>query len=143
MQVSPQQLALAELAQSEQLATASFTRNAQLVANNITMLRKAASELATAPAITTVAIDGLHEAPLPDEQHDGLRTVQNWIGGNDWHPLDAQFVSPPPEHAGALMEDLVQYASGETHAPLIQAALVHALHRRQRSGGARPHFTPC
>lgn len=126
MQVSPQQLALAELAQSDQLATTSFTRNAQLVANNITTLRKAASELATAPAITTVAIDGLHQALLPDEQHHGLRTVQNWIGGNDWHPLDAQFVPPPPEHVGVLMDDLVQYAGGGTHAPLIQAALVHA-----------------
>jgi hypothetical protein len=52
MQVAPQQLAMAELAQSEQLATASVTRNAALVANNITTLRKAASDLATAPSIT-------------------------------------------------------------------------------------------
>ncbi|MCA1676694.1 MAG: Fic family protein, partial [Actinobacteria bacterium] len=68
----------------------------------------------------------LHQALLPDEQHHGQRTVQNWIGGNDWHPLDAQFVPPPPEHVGALMDDLVQYANGGTHAALIQAALVHA-----------------
>lgn len=126
MQVAPQQLALAELAQSEQLAAASFTRNAALVANNITILRKAASDLATAPSITVAGIDELHQALLPDEQHHGQRTVQNWIGGNDWHPLDAQFVPPPPEHVGALMDDLVQYANGGTHAALIQAALVHA-----------------
>ncbi|MQA13374.1 MAG: Fic family protein [Pseudonocardiaceae bacterium] len=126
MQVSPQQLALAELAQSEQLATTSFTRTAGLVANNITTLRKAASELATAPTITAAAIDDLHQALLPDERHHGQRIVQNWIGGSDWHPLDAQFVPPPPERVGALMEDLVQYAVGGTHAPLIQAALVHA-----------------
>lgn len=116
MQVAPQQLALAELAQSEQLASTSFTRNAQLVANNITTLRKAASGLAAAPSITTTGIDELHRALLPDEQHRGQRTVQNWIGGSDWHPLDAQFIPPPPEYVGALMEDLVQYANGGTHA---------------------------
>jgi hypothetical protein len=97
MQVAPQQLALAELAQSEHLATASFTRNAALVANNITALRRAAIDLATAPSITAAGIDDLHHALLPDEEHHGQRTVQNWIGGNDWHPLDAQFVPPPPE----------------------------------------------
>lgn len=117
MQVAPQQLALAELAQSEHLATAGFTRNAQLVANNITTLRRAATELATASSITAAGIDELHH---------GQRSVQNWIGGNDWHPLDAQFVLPPPEHVGALMDDLVLYANGGTHAALIQAALVHA-----------------
>ena len=126
MRVAPQQLALAELAQSEQLAAVGFTRNAQLVANNITTLRRAATELATAPSITTAGIDELHRALLPDEQHHGQRTVQNWIGGNDWHPLDAQFVPPPPEHVGELMDDLVQYTNGGTHAALIQAALVHA-----------------
>ncbi|MGH3812415.1 MAG: Fic family protein [Pseudonocardiaceae bacterium] len=126
MQVAPQQLAMAELAQSEQLAGIGFTRNAQLVANNITTLRQAASGLAAAPSITTAGIDELHRALLPDEQHHGQRTVQNWIGGSDWHPLDAQFVPPPPEHVGGLMDDLVQYANGGTHAGLIQAALVHA-----------------
>ena len=125
MQVAPQQLALAELAQYEQLA-AGFTRNAALVANNITTLRKAAGDLAAAPSITAAGIDDLHYALLPDEQHRGQRSVQNWIGGNDWHPLDPQFVPPPPEHVSALMDDLVQYANGGTHAALIQAALVHA-----------------
>jgi hypothetical protein len=65
----------------EQLAITSFTRNAQLVANNITTLRKA-SDLATAPSITAAGIDDLHQALLPDEQHRGQRSVQNWIGGN-------------------------------------------------------------
>jgi Fic family protein len=52
--------------------------------------------------------------------------VQNWIGGNDWNPIDAQFVPPPPDHVRALMDDLVSYAAGGGHAPLVQAALVHA-----------------
>ncbi len=126
MQVSAQQVALAELAQTEQLVNAGFSRNAQFVANNITILRKAATDLAESPTVTVAGIDELHRALLPDERHHGLREVQNWIGGNDWNPLDAQFVPPPPEHVAPLMEDLVSYAGGGIHAPLVQAALVHA-----------------
>ena len=126
MQVSAQQVALAELAQTEELANASFSRTAQLVANNITVLRTAATDLAESSAVTVGGIDGLHRALLPDERHHGLRRVQNWIGGNDWNPLDAQFVPPPPDDVAALMDDLVTYASGGVHAPLVQAALVHA-----------------
>ncbi len=127
MQVSARQVALAELAQTEQLSSAGFSRNAQYVANNITILRKAATELAESPTVTVAGIDELHHALLPnDEQHHGLRTAQNWIGGNDWNPLTAEFVPPAPERVTDLMTDLVTYASGGAHAPLIQAALLHA-----------------
>ena len=126
MQVSAQQVALAELAQTEELTKAGFSRNAQFVANNITILRKAATDLADSSLITVDSVDELHRALLPDERHHGLRDVQNWIGGNDWNPLDAQFVPPPPMHVQDLMDDLVTYANGGVHAPLVQAALVHA-----------------
>lgn len=126
MQASAQQVALAELAQTEQLAKAGFSRNAQLVANNITILRRAATDLAEGGPITVKGIDELHHALLPDERHHGLREVQNWIGGNDYNPLGAQFVPPPPSRVPALMDDLVTYANGGVHAPLVQAALVHA-----------------
>ena len=126
MQASAQQVALAELAQTERLANAGFSRNAQFVANNITILRKAATELAETGSVSVDGIDELHHALLPDERHHGLRDVQNWIGGNDWNPLGAQFVPPPPAHVRELMNDLVAYSNGGVHAPLIQAALVHA-----------------
>lgn len=126
LQVSARQVALAELAADEGCSGGNFTHNARLVANNITVLRKAATELATAPEVSVAGVDALHRALLPDERLHGLRGVQNWIGGSDWHPLDAEFVPPPPELVPALMQDLVEYASGGTHAPLIQAALVHA-----------------
>jgi Fic family protein len=63
---------------------------------------------------------------LPDHPQQGLRDRQNWIGGSDWHPLDADFVPPPPEAVPGLMADLAAYLSGAVHAPLLQAALVHA-----------------
>ncbi len=126
LQVSAQQVALAELAEVEGMSRGGFTRNAQLVANNITILRRAATELASAPSITVDGIDALHRALLPNERLHGIREVQNWIGGNDHHPLEAQFVPPPPDRVPDLMADLVDYASGGTHGPLLQAALVHA-----------------
>ncbi len=126
MQASPQQVALAELAQTDVPEARGFTRNAQFVANNITALRRATTELADAEAITAAGVDELHQALLPDERHHGVRTVQNWIGGNDWHPIDADFVPPPPEHVPELMADFVRYLNGGLHAPLVQAALAHA-----------------
>ena len=55
-----------------------------------------------------------------------VRTVQNWIGGNDYNPCGADFVPPPPEHVAALLEDLTEGVNREDLPPLVQAALVHA-----------------
>jgi Fic family protein len=126
LQVSAQQVALAEFADSEGMAVRGFTANARLVANNIAALRQASTGLAGAPQVTLEGIGDLHRALLPDDRHLGLREVQNWIGGDDWHPLDAEFVPPPPDRVPALMADLVDYMNGGVHAPLIQAAMVHA-----------------
>ncbi|MFD1045593.1 Fic family protein [Kibdelosporangium lantanae] len=126
LQVSAQQVALAELAQTDESVTRGFTANAQLVANNITAVRQAATALAASRAVTVSDVDGLHQALLPEEKHHGVRTVQNWIGGDDWHPIDADFVPPPPECVADLMDDLCAYLNGGLHAPLVQAALVHA-----------------
>lgn len=121
---SPQQVALAELADDEPIRGVS--QNARLVANNITVLRRATRDLADAEQLTVSDLVDLHRALLPDERHPGLRGVQNWIGGSEWHPLDAVFVPAPPDRVPDLMADLVVYLNGSSHAPLIQAALVHA-----------------
>jgi Fic family protein len=126
LQVSPQQVALAELAEEENLQGRPFTANAKLVANNITTLRRAATELATAEAVTIEGVEDLRRRLLPDDKNQGLRTVQNWIGSGNYHPLDADFIPPPPDRVRALMEDACEYASGAVHAPLVQAALLHA-----------------
>lgn len=125
LEASPQQIALAELAQTEDQVRG-FSENARLVANNIAALREAATELAAAPLITIEGVESLHRALLPAERHHGLRTVQNWIGGSDWSPIDADFVPPPPHEVRPLMVDLVEYTNSGLHAPLVQAALAHA-----------------
>lgn len=121
---SPQQVALAELSQDESVR--GFSDQARLVANNITILRTAARELVATDVVTVADVEALHRVLLPEERHHGLRQVQNWIGGSSWHPLDAQFVPPPAEHVRPLMDDLLAYLNGSVHAPLVQAAVVHA-----------------
>ncbi len=126
LQVSAQQVALAELATVETTSISGFTENARLVANNIVTLRQASGELADSEIIRPLSFCDLHHALLPNHPQQGLRDRQNWIGGSDWHPLNADFVPPPPEEVPRLVEDLANYLSGAVHGPLIQAAMVHA-----------------
>ena len=55
-----------------------------------------------------------------------IRTVQNWIGGSDYNPCNADFVPPPPALVPSLLDDLVAYLNSDLDAPLVQAALAHA-----------------
>ncbi|MEV5495316.1 Fic family protein [Nonomuraea fuscirosea] len=126
LQTSPQQVALAELATHETGVSKGFTTTAALVANNVTTLRRAVTDLVNVETVATADIVALHTVLLPDEKHHGLREVQNWVGGGNWHPLDAEFVPPPPELVRSLMDDLVSYINTAEHAPLVQAALAHA-----------------
>ena len=122
---SARQVALAELGLTE--AVAGVSQQAQLVARNMTLVRDATTWLARSERLAVDDIVALHHSLLPDEPvHHGLRTVQNWIGGSNWHPLDADFVPPPPEAVAPLMRDLVIYIAGGLHSPIAQAALVHA-----------------
>lgn len=122
---SARQVALAELGLTE--AVAGVSQQAQLVARNMTLVRDATTWLARSERLAVDDIVALHHSLLADEPvHHGLRTVQNWIGGSNWHPLDADFVPPPPEAVAPLMRDLVIYIAGGLHSPIAQAALVHA-----------------
>jgi Fic family protein len=65
--------------------------------------------------------------PAPNARIAGrIRTLQNWIGGNDHNPCGADFVPPPPEHVEPLLADLCEVMTDEALPPLVQAALVHA-----------------
>lgn len=122
---SAHQVALAELGAHEDVPDVSA--QAQLVANNMTALHEARTVLVAAPAVTLEHLLELHAALLPEEPlHHGVRTVQNWIGGSDHHPLDADFVPPAPERVPALLEDLVGYLNSGGHSPIVHAGLAHA-----------------
>jgi Fic family protein len=55
-----------------------------------------------------------------------FRSVQNWIGGNDYNPCGADFVPPPPEEVPRMLADLCEFCNDETLPPLVQAAIAHA-----------------
>ncbi len=122
---SARNVALAELGRDERVTGVS--QQAQLVANNLTVVQEASTRLAESTEVTVADVESLHRALLPDQAElHGIRNVQNWIGGSDFNPLQADFVPPPPGDVPALMADLVGYINGAAHSPLVQAALVHA-----------------
>ena len=55
-----------------------------------------------------------------------IRTKQNWIGTNHFHPVGAVYVPPPPEHVQRLLEDLCRFIARDDLAPIAQAAIAHA-----------------
>lgn len=55
-----------------------------------------------------------------------LRTVQNWIGGNWYNPLQAKYIPPAPEYVENLLEDLACFCNQDHVSPVQQAAMVHA-----------------
>ena len=55
-----------------------------------------------------------------------VRTEQNWIGGNNFNPVGAAFVPPPPEHLDNLLDDLIEYINDDFHSPMVQAGIAHA-----------------
>jgi Fic family protein len=55
-----------------------------------------------------------------------LREEQNWIGGNDYNPVGALYVPPPPRYVRELMDDLCAFIGREDIPPVAQAAIAHA-----------------
>lgn len=93
-----------------------------------------AMELAIERAADTRAIDtadlcDIHNALLKvaaPKIAGTIRTVQNWIGGNNYNPCGADFVPPPPELLDALLADLCGFCNDDALSPLVQAAIAHA-----------------
>jgi Fic family protein len=54
------------------------------------------------------------------------RDVQNWIGGSDHSPRDADYVPPPPESVDGYMRDLFAFANRTDVPVLAHVALLHA-----------------
>ena len=55
-----------------------------------------------------------------------IREKQNWLGGNDYNPVGADYVPPPPEYVTGLLEDLCRFVERDDVAAVTQAAVAHA-----------------
>lgn len=55
-----------------------------------------------------------------------VREEQNWIGGSAFSPAGAEFVPPPPEHVGDLLDDLAAFLNRDDLPVTLQAAIAHA-----------------
>lgn len=127
MQMGVRELARAE-ARMETGGRAGST--AREILGNIDAMQLAVDEASSVAEFSTAEILAIHRRLMeqaPDPHVAGrLRTVQNWIGGNDYNPCGADFVPPPPEYVEELMIDLCRSVDDDLLPPLVQAALVHA-----------------
>jgi Fic family protein len=130
--VEGMQLGVRELARGEvRLETGGrVSPTAVEIIANIDAMELAIHEAATAECFSRREIEAIHRRLMeraPNARIAGkVRTVQNWIGGNDFNPCGADFVPPPPEHVDALLEDLCEAINDDSLPPIVQAALVHA-----------------
>jgi Fic family protein len=100
------------------------------VLGNVEAMRRAIEFGASAEALSVEQIEDIHRTLLrftEDRDIAGvIRTSQNWIGGNDYNPIDATYVGPPHEQVLALLEDLCAFIARTDLAPIVQAAVTHA-----------------
>ncbi len=105
-------------------------RRAAEVLGNVEAM-KHAIEIGTAgKPLTTADIEDIHRTLLrftEDADIAGVvRESQNWIGGNDYNPIGAAYVPPPPEYVRPLLNDLCAFATRTDLAPIVQAGIAHA-----------------
>jgi Fic family protein len=103
---------------------------AEAVLGNIEAMELAVTRASGKDELRVGDLLDIHDAimqhtPTPD-LGGGVRTVQNWIGGNDYNPCGAAFVPPPPELVPELLEDLTAFLNSENAPPVVQAAMAHA-----------------
>lgn len=125
LQTSAKKLAQAELALNLGEA-GEGSGTAYDVVRNIKAHEDAVNSLAASEETTLADLERIQQTIVDRKEICGLRQTQNWLGGDKYHPLDAEYVPPPPEYVQPLLEDLTEYIDGATHGALIQAALVHA-----------------
>ena len=101
---------------------------AREVISNVEAMQLAIGEAASADQLSVQQLLNVHQVLMRDHLSTAgqVRTVQNWIGGDDHNPCGADFVPPPPEDVPALLEDLCAFCNADHVSPLLQAAIAHA-----------------
>lgn len=126
LRVSPQRLLRADVARAEGIDVNDATASEVLA--NIDAMAYAVHDVGR--AVTLDRIVEVHRRLLAHTnraRYAGvIRTEQNWIGGNDFNPLRASFVPPPPQAVSSLLDDLVTFCNSDQLPAVAQAAIAHA-----------------
>jgi Fic family protein len=105
-------------------------RTAIEILANVDAMELAIEQAATVEQFSEREILAIHRQLMeraPNARVAGcIRDGQNWIGGNDYNPCEADFMPPPPEYVEGLLSDLCATIQDDVLPPLVQAALVHA-----------------
>jgi Fic family protein len=129
LEVSPRNLLLEEFRQKAASKTQTRSTAAEVL-GNIDAMRLAMGVAASGSAVdidTFCAINKVILGKTERAEYAGvIRNTQNWIGGNDYNPCNADFVPPPPVLVPTLLEDLASFVNNERISPVLQAALAHA-----------------
>jgi len=100
------------------------------ILGNVEAMEQAIALGVAGKKISVEDIRGIHRTLLRfsvDRKIAGvIREQQNWIGGNDFNPIGAAYVPPPPEHVRPLLDDLCRFIARDDLAPIAQAAIAHA-----------------
>jgi len=111
-------------------AGAGGDQTAAEILGNVEAMKRAIELGAAGSGFAVSDIEDIHRTLLrfsADREIAGaVREVQNWIGGNDFNPIGAAYVPPPPEAVPGLLEDLCLFISRNDLAPVAQAAIAHA-----------------
>jgi Fic family protein len=126
MQVDAEQLARAEV--RDDIGRKASVEALEILAN-VDAMQFAIEETASVKRITPYEVVAVHRVLMERSNPriaGRLRDRQNWIGGNDFNPCGAEFVPPPPEAVGPLLDDLCLFCERDDLPTLVQGALVHA-----------------
>jgi Fic family protein len=105
-------------------------RRAAEVLGNVQAMQRAIEIGAQSEQLTVADIADIHRKLLHYVDDEGIagvvRDKQNWIGGNDYNPVGADFVPPPHERIEEMLEDLCRFIARDDLAAVTQAAVAHA-----------------
>jgi Fic family protein len=100
------------------------------VLGNVEAMERAIEIGSEARELTVADIEEIHRTLLHYTDDQGIagviRDKQNWVGGNDYNPVGADYVPPPHELVVELLEDLCRFAARDDLAAVTQAAVAHA-----------------
>lgn len=100
------------------------------VLGNVSAMERAIELGGSAARFSVADIEDIHRTLLrfTEDSHIAgvVRDKQNWIGGNDYNPVGATYVPPPPGYVHDLLEDLCEFVERNDLAPIAQAAIAHA-----------------